>query len=320
MSDEKEKMDIEDIKGVEDIDIDTAVSEETEEPVLEETKEKVSHQEEKKEENKDVLEEAVAESKIDEEEKPKKEKKKGKKGWLKVVIVVFVTALITAAAVLGVMYYLDKNQEESKIEEQPVETESEPEPELEVGESFTYISSEVGLNLRKEPNVKSEVLEIIPYGTKITILDEENGWIQTEYNGSTGWVSTDYTTDSDPLIYENKIYGFTLTFKPSWAGYKFVEANNEGSAAVVSYFVTLPTTDAKWKENAVPTGYASLFVMGLYTKSEWAKIETTDGPKPAKLGESDKYVYTYLPGQAHPTDLKTQYYEINDIIETFETL
>ena len=35
-------------------------------------------------------------------------------------------------------------------------------------------------------------------GTKLTLLGEENGWVQAEYNGQKGYVSSDYVTDQEP--------------------------------------------------------------------------------------------------------------------------
>ena len=35
-------------------------------------------------------------------------------------------------------------------------------------------------------------------GTMLTLLGEENGWAQVEYDGQQGYVSTEYITDVDP--------------------------------------------------------------------------------------------------------------------------
>lgn len=319
----KEKVEIEDIIGEDELDIEDAVSEgkEPAPAVLEKTDEKVADvvDEMADTEKKDVLEKAVEEAPKEEaEEKPKKtKKKKSDKKDLKIAGLIMLTVLVTAAVVLGVIYYLDQQKEvEEEVKEEVVE---EIKEELEEG--YVYISSEVGLNMREEPNTDSKVLAIIPYATKITILSEKTGWIETEYQNEKGWVSADYTTKENPSVYENSAYGFSFTFKPSWAGYKFFETNSNEGTAVAGYYVALPTTDTSWKEpGGVDAGYASLFAMAIYTPAEWAKLEAQDGPKPAKLGESSKYVYTYLPGQAHPKDLGAQYNEINDIIKTFELL
>jgi len=326
MADEKEKLEIDDIKdpeGTEELDIDDAVSEEAPEEKKESKEEAVEEETPAAESEED----AVLEKPAVKEPKSVKPKKLGKKNWVKYLIIGAVVALVTAAAVMGAIYYLDQKNNTEEVadtnQEAEVETDAtlEEEEAEEVTEKSLYISSEVGLNLRETPDTKAKVLIIIPYATKIVVLEEQTGWVKTTYDGKTGWVSVDYTQATNPLVYENETYGFGLTFKASWAGYKFFEANNSGSTTVKTYYVALPTTDTAWDETSVgiTKGYASLFVMGVYTKAEWAEMAGGE-ILPAKLGEGDKYVYTYLPGQAHATDLKTQYGEISDIIKTFEVL
>lgn len=327
MADEKEKLDIEDIKDPEsedEIDIDKAVSEEeSEEPEhnnQESTQEKAAETEK-------VLEETNEEP-TPVPEKPRKTKKASKKGWVKYLAIAMGVALVTAAIVFGALYWQKQNKPQEEIQNnhqaedaEVEESEQSKEGDGVVTEEVLYINSEVGLNLREAPNTKAKVLIIIPYATKIVVLEEQTGWVKTTYDNKTGWVSVDYTQATSPLVYENETYGFGLTFKASWAGYKFVEYKNSESTTVKTYYICLPTTDKNWDETmtGIPKGYASLFVMGVYTKAEWAEMAGGE-ILPAKLGEGDKYVYTYLPGQAHATDLASQYGEISQIIKTFEVL
>ncbi|MDD3481218.1 MAG: SH3 domain-containing protein [Patescibacteria group bacterium] len=335
MADEKEKLDIEDIKEPKDLDIDSAVSEESEETVLEEPKDKVSH--EKTDERDDVLEEAVKESKVEtdnaeiqSQEKKKKEKKEKKpksaknRRWLMITSIVILTALVTGAAVLGAMYYLENRnevEEEPVTEEQVVEEPEEEEPEE---ESYAYISSEVGLNMRKEPNTDSEVLAIIPFGTKIPVLAEQTGWIQTEYESETGWVSADFTTTESPYIYTNNTDGFTLTMDTDWVGWKvFTKTTDwgDGIGTAKTYYFALPTTDKTWSDSNVDSGYASFFAVSILTKDQWTKVQAQEGPKPAKLDDlASGKVAVWSSGQATPSDLENRFDEIKGIIATFEAL
>ncbi|MBR0232352.1 MAG: SH3 domain-containing protein [Clostridia bacterium] len=50
------------------------------------------------------------------------------------------------------------------------------------------------LNLRAEPNVGSEILDVIPAGTIVNVPRTERFWGMTEYGGKTGWVFLEYTT------------------------------------------------------------------------------------------------------------------------------
>lgn len=331
---EDEKLEIEDILENDDLDIDEVVSEEKDktEPIIDSTDEKIEETmvdelATEEEVEPEVIEEkeikatstSVKEAPVKNETKKSKRSPMDKKK-LKLAALIFLVALVTAAMVLSVMYYLSQRENQESLVDENQVVEDVIEEEI-VEEGFVYITSALGLNMREEPNTNAKILATIPYATKIPVLEEAEGWIKTGYEEQEGWVSSEFTQEDNPLAYEDETYGFGLTFKPSWAGYRFFKINSTESTTIVGYYVAVPTNDKAWTEpgSGIDPGYASLFAMGVYTKAEWAKLEGQE-MKPAKLGESDKYVYTYLPGQAHPTDLGTQYNEINEIIKTFEVL
>lgn len=333
------KLEIEDIKEPEpakdtpekdDIDIEEAVAEgeeaektpETEEPEAKD----MSIDKEPEEEKKDVLEKVLEDTDNEPEEELPKFKSRNRKNWVRPVTIAVVAILVTAALVLGgVYYYLNfyKKKADTPAPTENTEVTEEPvseEPAVEET-GFVYIISDVGLNLREKADAKSKVLIIIPYGTKVEVLAEKTGWINTSYDGKKGWVSAEFTSPSDPTVYINKTYGFKLKFPLTWPGYKFFETTLSGSDALAVYYVALPTTDAKWKETGgVESGYASLFVMGIYTPAEWAKISGTEGPALALIQKTSKYVYTWLPAQAAPKDLLKRFNDPASIIKTFELL
>lgn len=56
------------------------------------------------------------------------------------------------------------------------------------------VTASSGLNLRDNPGTSgTNVLTVIPSGTRLTVTDEKNGWYHVEYNGKSGWISADYT-------------------------------------------------------------------------------------------------------------------------------
>lgn len=73
-----------------------------------------------------------------------------------------------------------------------------------------YTAARSGLSLREKPDASSKLLEKIPYGTKLTTIDEEGDWkeIVTEgmtgfwkkvtYNKKTGYVVDSYLLPSPP--------------------------------------------------------------------------------------------------------------------------
>ncbi len=60
-------------------------------------------------------------------------------------------------------------------------------------ESNAIIVTASSLNLRSAPDVNSEKLASLPYGTELDILSEENGWYKVSYEGTEGYVSAQYT-------------------------------------------------------------------------------------------------------------------------------
>ncbi|MFV0398885.1 MAG: DUF3761 domain-containing protein [Bacteroidales bacterium] len=55
----------------------------------------------------------------------------------------------------------------------------------------------VNLNLRNEPNISSVVIEVIPKGTSVTLLDScDCEWIPIRYNGKIGYIRAKYLKES----------------------------------------------------------------------------------------------------------------------------
>ena len=57
-----------------------------------------------------------------------------------------------------------------------------------------YISGS-SVNFRKTPSTSGEVIKKLAKNTKITILNQGDGWAEVKINGDIGYVSTDYITD-----------------------------------------------------------------------------------------------------------------------------
>ena len=111
-----------------------------------------------------------------------------------VIIARIIFAIICAALLAGIISLIvwlhGRNAGNSNlppVTEQPLD---------EDGQSVW--TSTDGVNFRAEPNTDSEILTVLVTGTKLTLLGEENGWVQAEYNGQKGYVSSDYVTDQEP--------------------------------------------------------------------------------------------------------------------------
>ncbi len=343
MADGKDKVEIEDLPESEeteekkgDIDIEEVVLEEDEIEKKEDSKENEIDKketieiEETEKGDRDVLEKVVEEQK-EEQKKLSKFKTKlkhkqirragsGLNNKIKIAVAIILTIFITAAAVLGAMYYFNqRNNKEPELAQEEIKEETK-EKNTNEGESnnVVYISPAVGLNLRDKPTTEgSEVLIIIPFGTKVPVVSEENGWIKTEYDEKEGWISSDFTQKTNPWVYRNDDYNFQLAFKEGWEGYKVSKEKVDG---IDVFYVNLPTSEAGWVSAGADLGYSSMFAISVYTPTKWNEIKNSEELKPTFLKEINNYVFVWSSAQSRPEDLKTQFDAIKSIIDTFKLI
>jgi hypothetical protein len=333
---ETEKKEIEDILAEpkeDELDIEEAVSEpeeavKEEVPDIEPEKDNEIEKDEEPNDDKDVLEKAVSEDKEEIiEETPEKiigKPKRSMKKWLKITLIVGVTVLVTTAAVLGAVYwYTQKNQKktETQTPAQPEETvteETTEEPTVTTTDTSVYVNTTDGLRLRKEPNPTAEILDTMPFGTKLTPLEKSGDWIKVTYNGKTGWCMAAYTGSENPLIYKNTDYGFQITFPEAWMTYKLIPTKAE-TGVTAGYYVALATTDTTYTDSSGEKGYDSLFAISIYTKAQWTTASAEEGPKPTLAVQNDKYVIAYsLPNGIPAKDMTERAKEAKSVITTLK--
>ncbi|WP_083716683.1 SH3 domain-containing protein [Agrobacterium sp. DSM 25558] len=53
------------------------------------------------------------------------------------------------------------------------------------------------LNMRRRPDPNSPLIEVLPTGLVVTIVDEQAGWVQVlvEETGQNGWVNARFLTE-----------------------------------------------------------------------------------------------------------------------------
>ncbi len=73
------------------------------------------------------------------------------------------------------------------------------EPEIDNSEIIdvpvvSYAVPTTEIRLRVEPNTNCETLAKIPAGTKLTLIEELDGWYKVSYEGMEGYISADYAT------------------------------------------------------------------------------------------------------------------------------
>lgn len=241
-----------------------------------------------------------------------------KRTWLVVLLSVLAVLFLAAGGyVAWQSYSADK---ELKAEEKIENTVESPKTDTEVkADKFIYTNASDGLNMRKEAKSDAEVIAVIPFGTKLPILETSGDWYKVEYDSKTGWIAKLYTAEVDPLVYKDKTYGFQVTFPSTWA-YKFYPTKSE-EGVTAGYYVSVPTTDATIDESSmgVDKGYASLFAISVYTPSQWEAAKAAGGPVPTVAAQSASYVVTYsMPNGVPASDLAARIAEVKSVIATIK--
>jgi len=163
------------------------------------------------------------------------------------------------------------------------------------------------------------VLAVIPFGTKLAVIETSGDWYKVEYDSKLGWIAKLYTAEVDPLVYKDKTYGYKITFPSTWAYKIFPIKGSEGTTA--AYYVAVPTTDSAIDESSggVDKGYASLFAISVYTPSQWDAIKAIGGPTPTVAAQNANYVITYsMPNGIGATDLAARVAEVKSVVATIK--
>ena len=48
------------------------------------------------------------------------------------------------------------------------------------------------VNLREGGGLSYDVLKVLPYGTRVTVIYKGNYWTRVNYNGTVGWIKNAY--------------------------------------------------------------------------------------------------------------------------------
>lgn len=82
---------------------------------------------------------------------------------------------------------------------------SEEDKDGSVSGRFVVATKDDPLNMRKTPDISSNVLTRIPKGTVIDVTESEKGWAKVSWNGFDGYCSLEYLKSSDKNISEQYV-------------------------------------------------------------------------------------------------------------------
>ncbi len=239
--------------------------------------------------------------------------------WLIVLLSVAGTLLVAGGAYVAYQSYKASNQlnNEEKIETPATQNSEQGVPApTSASAQIIYTNAPEGLNLRQTADPAGQVLKIIPFGTNLTVTETQGDWYKVEYDSATGWCAKLYTQASDPLVYKNTDYNFQLTFPNTWSTYTVVKRSTVDAGATAYYDVNLATTDTA----TYTSGVAPMFVIGVYTPSQWTTLSNSGEPAPTLLKQTSDYAFGYSVAQATPTDLASLRADVITIAASFQQL
>lgn len=81
-----------------------------------------------------------------------------------------------------------------------VEVVDQPEPSSAGASIVTrFVTATVGLNMRAGPSTDNEVLETLPFGTPVRVLEKHGTWVRVRAGRRIGFVSSVFLGDADPV-------------------------------------------------------------------------------------------------------------------------
>lgn len=131
------------------------------------------------------------------------------------------------------------------------------------------------------------------------------------------------------LNYYNSKYRFRITFPESWLNYATFEMNEiiDPELKIKTLYFALPTRSRDWQPVNLPSGYAALFSIRIFTTEQWIlfinkygeqKNELNNADK--KIGEDKNTVYMLKYSTSIPVDLYLYMKEVKGVAETFRLI
>ncbi len=165
-------------------------------------------------------------------QEPAKQIVKNKGSLLKKTLAILAILFALLIGVFAGYLYFNKTKKSHDNSQPTVSTK----PETKLVQKDVYVTANDGLNMREDPSSSSKSLAVIPYGTKLSVMDSQSGWDKVDYQGQQGWISADYVSETKPVDW--KTYTgtgqmannpqFSIKYPSDWAldGYKVSKTDN----------------------------------------------------------------------------------------------
>ena len=87
------------------------------------------------------------------------------------------------------------------------------------------------LRFRDMPN--GDIIDLIPYGTSVTVIESTNGWACIEYYQTRGWVSLTYLREGTPLLKKMFVSTTSLNIRNTSDGIIIGKLPNRAEVTVI---------------------------------------------------------------------------------------
>lgn len=130
------------------------------------------------------------------------------------------------------------------------------------------------------------------------------------------------------LKYINSKFRFSLQFPEKWISYMDFEKKEiiDPQIIIPVIYFALPTRSREWEPLNVPSGYADIFCVRIFTAAQWKLYKERYGKtdefrisdKPA--GNSSRFIYIIRYSNSIPVDLYIHMKESDSIADTFRII
>lgn len=147
---------------------------------------------------------------------------------------------------------------ETDIEMAMSDSESLDETIIDTESSYLYVTASTGLSLREYANLQSEKLAVMPYGTKLKVIETESdptmniggiigGMDQVEFNHKSGYAFNGFLSKFFPPELDISVKGYAQELKKLFPEVVYIETvGGSASAPTNTEAIILPTQ--KWHE------------------------------------------------------------------------
>jgi hypothetical protein len=137
--------------------------------------------------------------------------------------------------------------------------------------------------------------------TELEVMQKQIDELKTK-STSTATPATTTTTSPDWHNYSNSKYGFSITLSDFMKDYTVTEnsSGTYGATNLNSYQFKLPTIDSQYTSTG--NNPATVFLVMVFTESEWQKETAQEGPHAQLLGRKGNYVFGYNLASQWPSD------------------